>query len=212
MASRAKGSGPRSGLYSEQRFTNWSPHDPYWSEAEGLPTRMRPSAVIPQDEDRSLCVYERPLAAGFTRPWSVDDVVDVLRRVPPTFATGLSAVYLMGGTARQGRRRALTFGMYSDGRIFLFPVAEQRIAEGWRTSANPANLSKYTKFGAAVRPPNRGAATVIFEDQNLRRFYLYDVLLHELGHHVDRTGTSKNGERYALWFAEFQYAHLLTAG
>ena len=173
---------------------------------------MSPRVVIAEAEDRSLCVYERPLAAGFTRPWTVEDVVDVLRRVPQAFVAGLSGVYLMGGTATQGRRRALTFGIYSNGRIFLFPVAHQRIAEGWRTPANPANLSKYTKFGAAVGSPSRGAATVIFDGPNLRRFYLYDVLLHELGHHVDRSGAAKNAERYAMWFAEFQYAHLPTAG
>lgn len=198
-------------MYSEQRFTNWTPHDPYWSEAEGLPPRMRPRAVIPQKDDRSVGVFERPLAAGLIRPWTVEDVVGVLRRVPAAFVAGLAAVYLMGGTARQGRRRALTFGMYSDAGIYLFPVLERRLAEGWPTSANPANLSKYTRFGAAVTPLSRGAATVIFDDQNLRRFYLYDVLLHELGHHVDRSGAAKNGERYALWFAEFQYKHQLTA-
>ncbi|HET7489222.1 MAG TPA: hypothetical protein VFJ85_14925 [Acidimicrobiales bacterium] len=212
MAGRAKGSGPRSGLYSEQRFTNWSRHDPYWSEVEALPARTRPRAAVAEDEDRALCVYERPLATGFTRPWRVDDVVDVLRRVPQPFVAGLAGVYLMGGTAAQGRRRALTFGMYADDRIFLFPVAHQRIAEGWRTPTNPAKLSKYTKFGAAVRPASRGATTVVFDEASLRRFYLYDVLLHEIGHHADRSGASRNAERYAQWFAEFQYAHLPTAG
>jgi len=30
----------------------------------------------------------------------------------------------------------------------------------------------------------------------------------ELGHHVDRFGAAKSPERYALWFAEFQFARL----
>ena len=44
-----------------------------------------------------------------------------------------------------------------------------------------------------------------FSLRSLRRFYLYDVLLHELGHHVDKRADEKNNaarERYAEWFVE----------
>ena len=76
------------------------------------------------------------------------------------------------------------------------------------TSSKPSEIKKYTKFGAVVKSSDRGGSTVVFDEPNLRRFYLYDVLLHELGHHVDRLGAAKSPERYALWFAEFQYARL----
>jgi hypothetical protein len=52
-------------------------------------------------------------------------------------------------------------------------------------------------------------ATLQFDSSSLRRFYLYDVLLHEVGHHVDRDHMSENAERYASWFADFQHAQLL---
>lgn len=107
VAGRAGGSGPRSGMYSNQRFTNWSPHDPHWSEAQGLPLRMRPKVAIPRDGEGSLGVFERPLASGFIRPWTVDDVVDVLTRVP-----NLGSIWWADGSAgtplppaSMGRRR-----------------------------------------------------------------------------------------------------------
>jgi len=46
-----------------------------------------------------------------------------------------------------------------------------------------------------------------FTETSLSRFYLYDVLLHELGHHVDRRERQHDrraSENYAKWFAEVQ--------
>lgn len=173
---------------------------------------MRPNGAVPRDGEASLGVFERPLATGFLRPWKVDDVVDVMARVPSSLLSGLSGVYLMGGTARQRRMRSLTFGMYLSERIYLFAVPQQRLTDGWTTSSKPSEITKYTKFGAIQKASDRGRTVITFDEQNLRRFYLYDVLLHELGHHVDRLGSPKRAERYALWFAEFQYARLPGVG
>ena len=43
-----------------------------------------------------------------------------------------------------------------------------------------------------------------FTDDSIRRFYLWDVLVHEIGHHVDRfhpDRSNKRSERFAEWFA-----------
>ncbi len=50
-----------------------------------------------------------------------------------------------------------------------------------------------------------------FDRLSLRRFYLFDVLLHELGHHVDKRVWKRDtisAERYAEWFAQ-EYARLI---
>lgn len=67
----------------------------------------------------------------------------------------------------------------------------------------------YTKFGATLVPEGKGGALLTFDESSLRLFYLYDVLLHEVGHHVDRESNADNTDRYAHWFAEFQHARLL---
>lgn len=114
----------------------------------------------------------------------------------------------MAGTAKQRRVRSLTYGMYFRNRIYLFPVPAQRLADGWRCSSNPAEIQKYVAFGAQVRSSGHRGITIAFDEESLRRFYLYDVLLHEIGHHVDRRRKFGGAERYARWFAEFQHAHL----
>ena len=208
MKGRARASGPRSGLYSNQRYTNWTPHDPHWSEALALPPRMRARAEVPLGIGEPVEVFERPLAPGFVLPVTVGDVVAVLGRIPSAFLSGLTGVYLMAGTAKQRRRRSLTFGLYQTGRIHLFPVPQQRLVEGWRCASRPADLAKYTKFGAITSASEGGSTTLTFDDESLRRFYLYDVLLHEIGHHVDRFDSARYPERFALWFAEFHYSQL----
>jgi len=207
MGVSARRSGPRSGLYSEQRFTNLTTHDPYWLEVEALPRGARPKAVVPR-ADGALRIFERQLAPRFVRPFTAADVAGVLSTIPPGFLDELAGVYLMAGTAKQERSRTPTYGMYWENQIFLFPVPEQRLIDGWFCSSNRAELQKYLACGAVLRSARRWA-TVHFDDESLRRFYLCEVLLHEVGHHVDRSRRSaKRAERYADWFAEFQHVEL----
>jgi len=153
-------------------------------------------------------VFERALAPGFARTCSVEEVVDVLGSVPCEYLLGLSGVYLMAGTSKQQRLRKLTFGLYYRERIFLFPVPLDRLSQGWPCSSNPSDVKRYTKFGARVSSSRGGRSTVTLDEIGLQRFYLYDVLLHELGHHVDRLRRTGDPERYARWFAEFQQSQL----
>jgi hypothetical protein len=208
MRGSPRGSGQRSNLYSGQRFTNWSPHDPYWGEVETLPSKMRPRAEVARSEEAPLGVFDRPLTEGFLRPWSVDDVITVLRAVPEQYLSDLTAVFLLGGTTRQRRLKKITYGMYSANQIFLFALSEPRLTLIWSAMPKPSLAQRYEQFGVTITSLGNGKAKVQFDEASLRRFYLYDVLLHELGHHVDRDHRAGDAERYAKWFAEFQRARL----
>jgi len=216
MPGHPKGGGERSNAYSSQRFTNWRPHDPYWAEVEALPRKMRPRAQVDRDPAAPLGIFERPLAEGFVRPWTVRDVADVLGAIPQGFLVDLSGVFLLGGTAKQRGLTKLTYGMYSawygstsGHRVFLCAVPENRLALKWSKMRKPSVVREYTKFGATINPDGTGGAVVKFDLSSLRQYYLYDVLLHEIGHHVDREDRADNAERYANWFAEYQHARLL---
>jgi len=210
MAGNPRGSGQRSGLYSEQRFTNWSVHDPYWSEVETLPRKMRPRVEVERESLPALGVYDRPVAEGFLRPCTPEDVAGVLGAIPSEFLTDLTGVFLLGGTTRQrGLTKKVTYGMYGRGRIFLFAYSEKLLTHKWPKMPKPSVAKEYTKFGATFVPDGKGGALLTFDESSLRRFYVYDVLLHEVGHHVDREKNADNAERYANWFADFQHARLL---
>lgn len=177
-----------------------------------MPARLRARALVDRDDEPRLPVFARPLATDFVRPCSVNDVVTVLVSVPPRCLSELGGVYLMAGTTKQSRARVLTHGMYFRDRVYLFPVPARRLVDGWPCSSKPTDIQKLVAFGATVSPSPRRGVTVTFDEESLRRFYLFDVLLHELGHHVDRQRTSGDAERYARWFAEFQYAQLPSRG
>jgi hypothetical protein len=210
MAGSPKGSGQRSNLYSSQRFTNWRPHDPYWSEVEALPRKMRPRVEVARGSAPPLGIYDRPVSPGFVRPCTARDVADVLEAIPPGFLTDLAGVFLLGGTAKQrSLTTKVTYGIYSADRIFLFASPATRLVQRLPKMPKPSVAREYTKFGATVNPDDKGGALLTFDRSSLRQFYLYDVLLHEVGHHVDRDEHADNAERYAHWFAEFQHARLL---
>jgi hypothetical protein len=208
MAGPTRGAGPRSNIYSESRFTNWATHDPHELEINALPPRMRAAGTIARAEGQALRIFERPLMARFVRPISVTDVESVLTRVPRDFLSELSGVFLLGGTDRQRRLRSPTYGLYWRSNVYLCPLAVDQLSQRWDHPPKPNVAQQYTKFGARFTPAERGAVTLTFDEPSLRMFYLYDVLLHEIGHHVSQHLRGQSAERYAQWFADFQQARL----
>ena len=91
----------------------------------------------------------------------------------------------------------------------MFAPPERILMQKWAKRPKPSSASEYTKFGAIFASTDKIGAILEFDESSPRLFYLYDVLLHEVGHHVDREPRSHNAERYAHWFAEFQNARLL---
>jgi hypothetical protein len=98
--------------------------------------------------------------------------------------------------------------MYSANQIFLFALSEPRLTLIWSAMPKPSVAQRYEQSGVTITSLGNGDAKVQFDEESLRRFYLYDVLLHELGHHVDCEHRAGDAERYAKWFAEFQRARL----
>lgn len=200
-----KASGPRSSIYSRSRFTNWMPFDPYHAEVRSaLTLRIRPTLRFGPDR---IPIYDLPLAAGFIRPYLSTDVRTALEAVPVPFLNGLRGVYLLGGRKRQLQTASSSlfrYGCYVRGSIFLhaFPTSLLRMALGG--AITPSQRREFEAVGAVVESAGR-STSVTFGDDSLRRFFLEDVLLHEVGHHVDvdcMTRPNKDAERYAKWFVQ----------
>jgi hypothetical protein len=197
MAGQNRGSGPRSNIYSGSNFTNWKPNDPHWAEVNAFPSLMRPSATITLSDGQAIRIFQRPLAPGFLCPCSVADVTSVLHQVPVAFTSGLENVYLLGRTARQRQLRRGLYGFYFDNSIYLSPLPERLLTQTWSPPPKPSVAQKFIKFGATFDGNKGGAVTMSFDSLSLRAFYLYDVLLHELGHLVSKGKPSRSEERYA---------------
>jgi len=214
MPGPKRGSGTRSNIYSSSKYSNWSPYDPFCLEIRALPEGLRAAAQVQVGPEAFVPVINRPLKPGFLLPVTIDDVAALLERVPSDFLKGLAGVYLLGGTAKQARSRLVRYGTYYRNSVYLHPLPKKRPDVVYAHMPKPSVAREYTKFGAEFVQRN-GVWLLEFTGIALRKFYLYDVLLHEIGHHVEhrmRRNPGKASERYATWFAEEQERALAQRG
>jgi hypothetical protein len=198
-------------MYSEERYTNWTRFNPYVSEISALPCRARPRLVVEKGGQR-ISVFVRPLNERFVRPFDAEDVADVVRLVPAEFTAGLRGIVLLGGTNKQDKtcRRLFRYGCYWGSRVYLHPFPRQRLERWIGTRTDPWYEQEFGPAGVEF-VEDRGWRKMVWSRESLRRYYLTNVLLHEIGHHVDRRDTnSRKSERFADWFAAEQARQLAT--
>ncbi len=117
-----------------------------------------------------------PLLSGFMRPCNREQVKSRLEKMPAAHLEGLRGVFLLGGRRKQER------SWYSNLACYGFY---------WNDCvflcAHPFNLGGHNL-------------------DSIRDYYLNDVLVHEVGHHVDRErdAPEKKKENFANGFAERQ--------
>ena len=104
--------------------------------------------------------------------------------------------------------RKPSYGMQCKGSVYLFPVESSGIMKFGR-SMDSAQRIELETFGARLLwNEEEEGWDCHWSEETLRLFYLQDVLLHEVGHVLDRRNrNTRNRERYANNFA-IQYREL----
>jgi hypothetical protein len=138
-------------------------------------------------------------------PITPAEVRAALARVPKMFLGGLQAIILLGGTRKQlmaAQGNGFSYGCYWDDCVFLFPFPVEMLTSVYRHPPKPSDLQDYVRVGAELTTETDGTV-VRLHRHSLKRLYLQDILIHEIGHHVDRAnlGHPKENEAYARWFA-----------
>ena len=190
------------------KWTNRTFYDPWRLETAAAERSL--SKKI--EKSLGVGVFERPVHRDFIAPLKRHEVMSVLENLPATFKNGLSAIVLLGGTNKQriASQRHLVYGCYTWNKlIFIHAFPKNRLVSSYRNAPRPNTLNEYRKAGARVTKAGRDIK-VVFDQHSLRTFYLKEVLMHEIGHHVDRLNfkhkTDKKIEGFADWFAsEFGY-------
>ena len=114
-----------------------------------------------------------PTLEGFLRPCSLDQVESKLREIRPEYIEGLRAVFILGGTQKQLKSWGSSVTTYG---------------HYWRSCIF---LHAYPSEGRRLNPTQ------------LRTYFIRNVLVHEIGHHVDQHyTTTKERERFAEAFAK----------
>ena len=194
----------RSNRYSESRCTNLGRFNPYYSELFSMQQRYCTRSVLRPGGAHSVRIIEVPLNDRFLRPYDKAAIEGVLETLPPQHLRDLNAIYLLGGTAKQDKcalSRLFPFGCYQPVDVFLFPVPRRLMR--WTRKGPPAPhfVQQYTRAGASVR--TEGDRWICeFNESSLARFYLCDVLPHEIAHHIDRHNAYDKSYDQAERFAE----------
>ena len=184
----------RTGPRSKIKFTNRSGFDPYqeersvrchasrfWEKNVCRPTRTY------QFPDGDRCaLYEFPVHRAFVRPYTLDDVIEALNALPRECVTGLKTIYLLGGSDKQSRCfHTGTYGTYRGGEICLHAYPRRKLVRRRFGPPAPHLVDEYARCGVECTQVGKYWVRR-FRPASLRLFYLADVLVHEVGHHVDR--------------------------
>lgn len=127
-------------------------------------------------------VHASRLPLGFLHPAARADVVDLLRRAGEECSYGLRAVRLSVPDRAEGG--GLLFGrLIVPGVIVLYAQPAPPWVLAGRLSAGEQD--RLRRAGAEISIAGGGTQSIVaWPEDTLRRFMLFDVLLHELGHHV----------------------------
>lgn len=198
--------GVRSDRDSGSKVSNLTPFHPLHSEmyrVYGHHVR-----ILDSDIEKPI-IRAMPLHGAFVMPLTEEDVHDALAKVPDPFKEGLKGVFLLSGAQKQIQvfRSLFLFGVYWQRCIFIHPFPRKHLEMIFKQPPQPHVLHEYERAGATVVTARRGVS-IHFDLDTLRNFYVRDVFMHELGHHV-ATHNPKSGKKredFAKWFAtEYGY-------
>ena len=199
--------GIRSGHWSGSKFTNLTKFDPSDSEIDSVWAQYYDKIHNTTD----LTIVARPLHSDFVMPIDEGSIRETLSTVPQKFLTGLKGIVVLGGSKKQEKvsNSLFAYGTYTSNVIFLHPFPKKFLDRISKSLPKPSALQEFERAGAKITRDGK-YWRMLFDDNAIRQFYLREVLLHELGHHVDSENlpfkTHRKAEGFADWFAaEYGY-------
>ncbi|MHC4608560.1 MAG: hypothetical protein ACYTAF_16740 [Planctomycetota bacterium] len=145
-----------------------------------------------------------PVHPDFVVPFKGKDIRATLGSIPRKFTEGLKAVFVPQASKKQQktRGRLLLYGSYFSNCVALFPYPKSDMRMFFRRKPKESWLRDWKRAGARTAKKDSGIE-VSFDEESLKTFFLRDVLIHEIGHHIDnRYGKrSKEQEGFADWFS-----------
>jgi hypothetical protein len=193
--------GIKAGAYSESKYSNWTRFSPVDSEIDRVYNKYYEQL---KDCITGPCFFEEKLHNNFIAPVTLKDLENEYSKIPKAMRAGLNGVFLLGGTSKikNTSRTSFRYGTYWNNCIFLHPYPKSLMVKNYTKSPRPHILNDYKRVGAEVDVLNDGVS-IKFTISALREFYLRDVFIHEMGHHVDRFFKKNHvkSEGFAEWFA-----------
>lgn len=133
---------------------------------------------------------------GHFHPVTKAHVLNLLHFFGAECTYGLKSIELLQGTGSPGNSSLMLGRLMVPGRVVLY---DQPLAP-WLLTGSLAEkeLERLRRAGAVVTQVGAGTQTVVsWPEDTLRNFMLFDVLMHEIGHHLLQHYKGKRRERIA---------------
>lgn len=135
---------------------------------------------------------------GFEHPVTPAEIRARLAELPPEFVAPLEVVQLSRMTSK--KKSFPCYGMQWGTAIYLYPL-EEGFVEYFSRPPRPAEFNDAKQFGGQWIQQGK-EWKLVWSAATLKDYYLNNVLIHELGHLLDKRNSSfRDRERYAEWFA-----------
>lgn len=176
---------------------------------DGLQDRSPPEDWHDPIGGSNYRIIEQPAGDGFRHILTAEQVRDRLSLVPQHFLEGLDVIQFSRMTMK--KQRMPCYGLQWGTSLYLYPL-EESLEEWFPTPQPPGIVNEAKMYGGIWDEPWPGAYRLTWTESTIVDFYLNNILIHELGHHVDKRNTNAvKRERYAEWFA-IQYGYLASGG
>ena len=150
--------------------------------------------------------YKKPFHSGFVLPISKEDIEKQLLDLPEEYILDIKGIRILPGSKKQLKvcKNWQMYGEYAVGFISLYPFPKKLMNIQLKKLPAPHLQRELKRVGVQFKNIKKRWYQV-FSEQALRSFYLNDVLIHEIGHHVDRFNQHKSyyqKEKFAEAFAD----------
>lgn len=151
----------------------------------------------PCNRDVPKILVEQP-GAEFIHPVTPDEIRERLTQLPREYQGYVDVVQL----SRMTRKRQLfpVYGLQWGTAVYLYPI-EMSLVETYVRAPRPHQEIEARMFGGRWEHEG-GMWRLYWTIDTIRDFYLNNILIHEVGHAIDRRNRrSRDRERFANWFA-----------
>ncbi len=187
------------------------------SSSRQLARQLKEDGVIIETDETSeiadpilpRVITKRP-RPGYFHPASKADILQVLQFFGEECFYGVKTIKLMQGAEACGNMTLLMGRLDVPGCIVLY---DQAVSPWFVSGTVPKSTRQILeRAGATIEICGGGLQTLIhWTDESLRNFMLFEVLMHEIGHHLiqqfagkrtQRVARTKDHEHYARLFAQ----------
>lgn len=158
----------------------------------------------PRETGDGYRVITQSPGVGYRHVVTPDEIRARLAALPAELVRPLEVVQLCQMTRK--KRGAPIYGMQWGAAVYLYPI-EVGLTETYDVPPRPARMNEARMYGGRWEQRGPKCWALVWTEQAIKDFYLNNILIHELGHVVDRRNSrSVDRERFAEWFAvEYGY-------